>query len=75
MKIIRSERKRGIYAQWFDIVGFNERGESCTFLIYHHQADTYKKAIKHWNNFYGKTCKALFIKNSEPYNNSHALAC
>jgi hypothetical protein len=75
MRIKRTKRKSGCYAQWFTVVGINERGQNCYFHIMKEQGDTYKKAIDFWNKTWGKNCKAFYIQNSEPFNDYYLQAC
>jgi len=74
MKIYMSKRKPGIYAQWFEVFGINEKGKECRFLIYANQAKTYPQAVRFWNKTWGKTCKAFYLRNATPYANILALA-
>ena len=75
MEIIKSKRKPGIYAQWYEIFGINEKDERCWFLIYKNQAKTYTQAVKFWNKTWGNKCKAIFLRNAEPFDNKLAIAC
>lgn len=67
MKILMTKRKPGIYAQWFEVIGINENGKPCCFLIYSEQAKNYAQAVRFWKKTWGKKCKALFLRNAEPY--------
>ena len=75
MKIQMSKRKCGIYAQWFEVSGLNEKGQECWFLIYHNQAKNYAQAVRFWKATWGKKCKAFYLQNAEPFNDILALAC
>jgi hypothetical protein len=75
MKIQMSKRKSGIYAQWFEVLGLNEKGQKCSFLIYYNQAKNYAQAVRFWEITWGKKCKAFLLKNAEPYNNNLSIAC
>ncbi len=70
-----NKRKKGIYGQWFEVLGINEKGDKTWFLIYYNQAKTYPQAVKFWNETWGKKCKALLLRNSHPFNETLALAC
>jgi len=75
MKIQMSKRKGGIYAQWFEVFGLNEKGQECWFLIYHNQAKNYAQAVRFWKATWGKKCKAFYLRNAEPFDDRLALAC
>lgn len=75
MKIIMSKRKSGIYAQWFEIFGINDKGEKCWFLIYYNQAKNYAQAIRFYNKNWGKRYQAIFLRNAEPIDEKFAMAC
>lgn len=75
MKIIMEKRKGGIYAQWFEVFGLNEKGKECRFLIYYHQAKNYTQAVKFWKEKWGKNCKAFYLQNAEPFNENYFAAC
>lgn len=69
-----TKRKGGIYAQWYEVYGINEKGKETIFLIYPKQAKNYAQAVKFWKEKWGKNkCKATCLKNAEPFGN--ALAC
>ena len=70
-----TKRKSGIYAQWYHILGLDERGNKCSFLIYPQQAKNYAQAVRFWNATWGKTCKAFYLVNAEPFDNNLMLAC
>lgn len=70
-----TKSKQGLYAQWFTVIGYNKRGNICHFLIYANQAKTYAQAVKFWNKTWGSTCKALVLRNAEPYSDCLAWAC
>ena len=73
MKILMAKRKKGVYAQWFEVIGINEKGKQCCFLIYSDQARNYAQAVRFWNQTWGEKCKALYLRNAEPYPAS--IAC
>lgn len=75
MKIIMEKRKPGIYAQLFEVVGVNEKGSKCLFLIFADQAKNYAEAVRFWNKTWGKKCKALYLINAEPFNLNLNIAC
>lgn len=75
MKIIMTKRKNGIYSQWYEVFGIDEKGDECWYLIFQEQANTYAKAVKYWNEKWGKNNKAIYLRNAEPYNNQLAIAC
>lgn len=75
MKIQMSKRKCGIYAQWFEVFGLNEKGQECCFLIYYNQAKNYAQAVRFWKATWGKKCKAFCLRNAEPFDDRLALAC
>ena len=74
MKILMNKRKPGIYAQWFEVFGLNEKRQECWFLIYSEQAKNYSQAVKFWKNTWGKDCKAFYLRNAEPFDNNLLLA-
>ena len=62
------KRKGGIYAQWFEIVGF-KNGRKTTFIIYRSQASNYAQAVRFFNETWGHLkMKCLTLRNAEPYN-------
>ena len=75
MKIQMTKRKAGIYAQWFEVFGLNEKGQECCFLIRHHQAKNYAQAVRYWKKTWGKKCKAFYLRNAEPFDDRLTLAC
>jgi hypothetical protein len=75
MKIQMSKRKGGIYAQWFEVYGLNEKGKHCWFLIYPDQARNYAQAVRFWRKGWGDKCKAFYLRNAEPFDNTSATAC
>ena len=75
MKIIMKKRKGGIYAQWFEVFGLDAKGRECWFLIYYNQAKNYTQAVRFWNETWGKTCKAFYLRNAQPFNNDYLIAC
>lgn len=75
MKIQMEKRKPGIYAQWFEVVGYNEFNRKVTFIIYKDQAANYAQAVRFWKKAWGHKCKAILLRNAEPYSNLLTLAC
>lgn len=75
MKIKMEKRKGGIYAQWFEVFGLNEKGQPCWFLIYYHQAKNYAQAVRFWKKVWGKQNQAIFLRNAEPMDDTLTLAC
>lgn len=73
------KRKGGIYAQWYVIVGYNKHNKHnilTNFLIYFNQAKTYPQAVKYWKEHWGKNgCRALYLRNAEPFDSNISLAC
>ena len=60
------KRKRGVYAQYFEIFGLDERGRECWFLIDSDQAKNYPQAINFFKKTWGNRCKAFFLRNAQP---------
>ena len=76
MKIRMEKRKGGIYAQWYEILTKCPNGRLARCLIYQHQANTYAKAVKYFNDHWlTKGYVGIELRNAAPYSNSLALAC
>ncbi len=76
MNIIREERKAGIYAQWFEVIGINPKGEKVRYIIYKEQADTYEKAEEYFNEHWGsKGHIGITLVNAAPFDIKYAMAC
>lgn len=76
MKIVMEKRKPGIYAQWYNILGRNLRGQLCHYLIYPNQAKTYAQAVRFFNETWGKNGHIAYeLRNSEPFEDILSLAC
>jgi len=74
MNIIREERKAGIYAQWFKVIGFDPKGKGTTYLIYKDQADTYEKAEEYFNKHWGsKGHIGITLVNAAPFDTKYAM--
>lgn len=74
MNIVREERKGGIYAQWFKVIGINTKGQKVTYLIYKEQADTYEKAEEYFNKHWGsKGHIGIELRNAEPFDTKYAM--
>ena len=73
MKIQMTKRKPGIYAQWFEVIGINENGQNCCFLIYHSQAKNYAQAVRFWTKMWGSKYNAILLRNADPLDIS--MAC
>jgi len=71
------KRKGGIYAQWFEVFGLNEKGQECWFLIYRNQAKNYAQAVKFWKKTWGgrNGNKSFVLRKANPFDESLMLAC
>jgi len=68
MKIVREERKGGIYAQWFEVLGYNPNKQRVRYLIYPNQANTFEEAEKYFNDNWGnKGHIGIELRNAAPF--------
>jgi hypothetical protein len=75
MEIQMSKFKPGIYAQRYVVLGEDEKGRICHFMIYRDQAKNYAQAVRFWNRAWGKKCKAFVLRNAEPMSYELYRAC
>lgn len=62
------KRKGGIYAQWYEIVAISPIGRKVNVLIYSHQANSYPKAVRYYNeHIKPKGYKGLYLVNAQPF--------
>lgn len=68
------KRKNGIYVDRYIVEGNDFQGREINFHIYNEQANTFAKAIKFWEENWGRNHKAILIRHSKPLSNLHCYA-